>query len=88
MLRNSNTGHVYFGMSYSDYMAFECVINYNIASTWDLENAKTQNLQDLQDGKHHNIAMSRYVQVYGHSHFEFRILEVSILDAQEELCKS
>ncbi|OQS03045.1 hypothetical protein THRCLA_04635 [Thraustotheca clavata] len=44
-------------------------------STWDLENAKKQNFQDLQLGRHENRAMVRAVQVYGFKTTTFQILQ-------------
>ncbi|OQR90976.1 hypothetical protein ACHHYP_05098 [Achlya hypogyna] len=47
VVRNTRTGHAYFG------------------STWDLDNAKSQNLAELQNGTHVNLAMVRSVAAHG-----------------------
>ncbi|KDO31687.1 hypothetical protein SPRG_03605 [Saprolegnia parasitica CBS 223.65] len=44
-------------------------------STWDLENAKSQNYQDLLDGKHVNRAMTRSMRAYGDRDIAFQILQ-------------
>ncbi|EQC32386.1 hypothetical protein SDRG_10131 [Saprolegnia diclina VS20] len=44
-------------------------------STWDLENAKSQNYQDLLDGKHVNRAMVRSMRAYGDRDIAFQILQ-------------